>query len=102
VPTFIGLLKLTDQGLRNIKDVVAERQQNITASVRPDIERSGGRIIGGWWTQGAYDAAVVAEFPDAESASVSKFLTSMRGNWRGEQMRAFTLEEMEQIVQKLP
>jgi uncharacterized protein with GYD domain len=98
VPTYIGLLKLTDEGIRNLKDIVATQQRGEGGE---GVQRGGGKIIGAWWTQGQYAAVVVGEWPDEESVSVSALTTGMRGNFRGDTMRAFTAEEMQQIVQRL-
>ncbi len=48
MPTYIGLLKWTDQGVRNLKDTVTRGDQN-----RAAVEKAGGRLIGTWWTQGS-------------------------------------------------
>jgi uncharacterized protein with GYD domain len=99
VPTYIGLLKLTDQGIRNLKDIVTAQQRGEGGD---SMERGGGRVIGIWMTHGAYDAVVVGEWPDDESVSVTALSTAMQGNFRGETLRAFTAEEMQRIVQRLP
>jgi uncharacterized protein with GYD domain len=97
MPTYIALYKWTDQGVRNVKDTVARTQQNIAA-----VEKAGGRVIGTWWTQGAYDLVAVGEFPDDETASAFALAIGMAGNVRTETMRAYTAEEMQRILQKLP
>jgi uncharacterized protein with GYD domain len=54
------------------------------------------------WTQGAYDAVAIGEFPDDETAAAASLANAMRGNVRTETMRAFTAEEMQRVLQKLP
>ena len=44
----------------------------------------------------------VIEWPDDESASVFALSAAVAGNVRGETMRAYTNEEMQRILQKLP
>jgi uncharacterized protein with GYD domain len=97
MPTYVGLLKWTEQGVRNAKDALRRQEQGIAA-----IEQAGGRVIGTWWTQGAYDAVVVAEFPDDETASAVTLATAMAGDVRTETLRAYGREEMQRILQKLP
>ena len=98
MPTYIGLLKLTDQGIRNLKGIVAQQQRGEGRAV---VERLGGRIIGAWWTQGAYDASLVQDRPDDETASACMLtLATTQGNVRSETMHAYTVEEMQWIVQK--
>jgi uncharacterized protein with GYD domain len=97
MPTYVALYKWTETGVRNVKETVARTRQNIAA-----VEKAGGRVIGVWWTQGAYDLVAVGEFPDDETASALALATGMAGNVRTETMRAYTAEEMERILQKLP
>ncbi len=97
MPTYIGLFKWTDQGIQNVKNTVARVEQAAAAA-----EKSGGRLIGTWWTQGAYDIVAVFESPDDETASAFVLSNVMVGNVRSETMRAYTAEEMQRILQKLP
>ncbi|MBV9325127.1 MAG: GYD domain-containing protein [Chloroflexi bacterium] len=97
MPTYVSLLKWTEQGARNAKDALNRNQQG-----RAMIEKVGGRLIGAWWTQGAYDTVVVAELPDDETASALAIALGMQGNVRTETMRAYGSEEMQRIIQKLP
>jgi uncharacterized protein with GYD domain len=97
MPTYIGLLKWTEQGARSAKDSLARNEQG-----RAMIEKAGGRLIGSWWTQGAYDVVLVAELPDDETASALAIGLGMAGNVRTETMRAYTREEMQRILQKVP
>jgi GYD domain len=52
MPIYIALLTWTEQGAKNAKDALRRNQEG-----RAAIERAGGRLIGSWWTQGAYDAS---------------------------------------------
>jgi uncharacterized protein with GYD domain len=97
MPTYVVLGKWTEQGVRNAKDAPNRREQ-----VRAAVEKVGGRMIGAWWTQGAYDTVAVFEFPDDETATSVALATAMAGSIRTETMRAYTAEEMQRIVQKLP
>ena len=97
MPLYVGLARWTDQGIKNVKDAASRWEQG-----RAAIEQAGGRIVGIWWTQGAYDAVAVIEWPDDESASVAALSYAMAGNVRTETMRAYTTEEMQRILQRLP
>jgi uncharacterized protein with GYD domain len=97
MPTYIGLLKWTDQGARNAKDALSRNEQG-----RAMIEKAGGRLIGAWWTMGAYDTVVVAEMPDDESISALAIALGMQGNVRTETLRAYGPEEMQRILSKVP
>ena len=97
MPTYVMLLKWTEQGVRNAKDALTRNEQG-----RAAIEQAGGRMIGSWWTQGAYDAVVVLELPDDETASAAAIALGTQGNVRTETMRAYGRDEMQRILQKLP
>ena len=97
MPMYVGLTKWTDQGVKTVKDAASRFEQG-----RSLIEQAGGRVVGLWWTQGSYDAVIVTEWPDDESASVFSLSYAMAGNVRTETLRAFTTEEMQRILQRLP
>jgi uncharacterized protein with GYD domain len=97
MPTYIVLANWTEQGIRNVKDTVARTEQVAAAA-----EKSGGRLVGSWWTQGPYDIVAIMEFPDDETASAAAIAIGMAGNIRTKTMRAYTRDEMQRIVQKLP
>ena len=58
--------------------------------------------IHGWYlTQGRYDFVVVAEAPDAEAMLAQAAGVAGTGNTRTETLRAFTLDEAEQVLKKV-
>jgi uncharacterized protein with GYD domain len=95
--TYVSLLKLTAQGLSNIKDTVkrAEKASQLA-------EKLGGRMTNIVWTQGAYDLVVTTEFADDQKQAAFIIATTMQGNITTETMRAFTAEEVTQIIEMLP
>jgi len=96
--TYISLLNFTEQGMKNAKDTVNRAQAAAQAA-----QAAGGRYIGVWWTLGLYDAVVVFEAPDDETATRFLLGTYGRaGNVRTMTMRAFSEAEMAHIVQSLP
>ena len=97
MPTYIGLYTWTDQGVKNVKDTVRRAEE-----ARAAFEQRGARLIAAYWTQGRYDLVSIAEFPDEETASASALALGMAGNVHTETMRAFSAEEMQRIIQKLP
>jgi uncharacterized protein with GYD domain len=97
MPMYVVLANWTEQGIRNVKDTVTRTEQ-----VQAAAEQSGGRLVGSWWTQGAYDIVAVFEFPDDETASAAAIAAGMLGNVRTQTMRAYGREEMQRILEKLP
>jgi uncharacterized protein with GYD domain len=99
VPTYVFLSKWTDPAARNPKEVLAWSDQGRAAAQERAVQFN---VVGLWWTLGAYDAVSVVELPDDETASAAALRLGMSGYVRTETMRAYTREEMQRIVQRLP
>ncbi len=97
MPTYVSLAKWTDQGIRGARDTVDRVERS-----RQVIEQMGGHLTTILWTQGAYDIVTISEFPDDETATAFLLALGMQGNVRTETLRAFSAEEMQRILQKLP
>ena len=96
MPTYVTLYKWTEQGIHGVRDTVDRADQVAAAG-----EALGGRIIGVWWTQGAYDLVVVSDWPDEEAAMAQALRVAMAGNVRSETLRAFDKEDMRRILGRL-
>lgn len=97
MPTYVSLLKWTEQGIKNVKDTTRRAQD-----ARDAVARMGGSLTTIYWTQGAYDAVAIAECQDEDAAMAFLLGTGMQGNVRTETMRAFSAEDMQRILQRLP
>ena len=96
MPMFVILGKFTDQGAKNVKNVRQAAKENMERGARLGIKNHG------WFmTQGEYDVVVIAEAPDAETMLAQAAGVAGTGNTRTETLRAFTLDEVEQALQKL-
>ena len=95
MPTYVNLMRFTEQGVRNYRDTVA-RAEEYWAS----IEQAGGRVIHEVWTLGEYDIVVLFEAPDDETATSLGLEVSSFGNVRVTTMRAFNAEEMRGIIER--
>lgn len=96
MPTYVSLMKWTDQGIRAVKDTV-ERYRQASAMA----EQMGGKITATYWTQGAYDVVAVHEWPDEDSAMAFLLRLGMAGNLRTETLRAYSVSDMERILQRV-
>ena len=94
----IGKRHTAVRATRHVTALRTLQRRRVTAT----IEKAGGRIIGLWWTQGQYDAVTVIEWPDDQSASAAAIAMGMAGNVRTETLRAYTTDEFQRILQKLP
>jgi len=93
---FVVLGKFTDQGAKNIQNIRQAAKENMERGQRLGIKNHG------WYlTQGAYDVVVIAEAPDAETMLAQAAGVAGTGNTRTETLRGFTLDEVDQALQKL-
>jgi len=95
--TYISLLKLTDQGIKNIKDAPARVEQAIKA-----MEAGGGKFIGFYAVMGEYDYVIIGEAPSDEAVMTYGLALGSLGNVRSTTMKAFTKEQFADLVKKLP
>jgi uncharacterized protein with GYD domain len=93
---FVVLGKLTDEGAKNLRNLRENVKENMARG-----ERLGIKIHGWYMTQGRYDIVVLAEAPDAETMMAQAAGVAGTGNTRTETLRAFTLDEAEQVLKKL-
>ena len=97
MPTYIGLYKLTDQGIKNIKDAPKRIKEGIKHA-----EALGGKVIGFYTVMGEYDYVAIGEFPNDEAVLTLALAMGAQGNVRTTTLKAFTKEEFAKIVKKLP
>ncbi len=95
MPTYISLVNFTDQGIRNFKDTPKRAQ-----AFKDMVEQMGGKLIGLYYTMGAYDAVAITEALDDETATAAALKVSSLGNVRTTTLRGFDLEAMGRIIQK--
>jgi uncharacterized protein with GYD domain len=96
MPSYVCLIQFTDQGIRNVRDTVKRGDAAIA-----EAEKMGMKIIEEYWTMGAYDAVVVFDAPDDETMSAFILKVGSLGNVKGQTLRAFRRNEMEQILGKI-
>jgi len=96
MPTYISLINLTEQGVREAKNA-PERLQAFESAVK-DV---GGRLVGFYLVMGQYDYIVITEAPDDQTAARLILGTIAQGSIRTQTMRAFPREEFEHIARGL-
>jgi uncharacterized protein with GYD domain len=96
MPTYVTLIKWTDQGVRNAKDSIQR-----AGAFRSDLERRGGKLLSIYWTQGQYDIVTTLEAPDDQTAMAALLAVGGLGNVRTETLHAFNETEMQSVIQKL-
>ena len=97
MPRYILLMKLTDQGMKDIKNA----PQRIEDAVK-GLEAMGGKLEIFGTVMGDYDYVAFGECPSDEVAATFLLLLCSQGNVRTTTLKAFTKEEFAEMVKKLP
>jgi uncharacterized protein with GYD domain len=96
MPTYITLIRYTEQGVQTFKDLSQRLEETKNAG-----EAVGAKLIGYYLTMGQYDAVAITEAPDDQTIAKLALAAGARGNVRTETMRAFTEEEAKKIAAEL-
>ena len=97
MPTYISLMNLTDQGIKDIKNA----PQRFGEAVKR-LEAMGGKLIGFYVVMGDYDYVGIAEAPSDEVVMTFMLGLGSAGNVRTTTLKAFTPEQFAEMVTKLP
>ena len=97
MPTYIALLRFTQQGLERIKESPARLD-----AARKGYDAMGAKLKEFYLVTGQYDAVVVAEAPNDETVAKLALGLGAKGNVRTETLRAFTEAEYRNIIAALP
>jgi uncharacterized protein with GYD domain len=95
--SYVSLLKLTEQGVKKIKDT-CKRAADFKASAK----KLGIEVKEQYWCVGAYDGLIVFDAPDDETATAGMLTLSSLDNVATQTLRLFTTAEMGKIVGKIP
>lgn len=86
---YVMLVKLTDQGARDIKNVPQRIDQTIKA-----WEELGGKDLNIVMTMGDYDYCCIGDAPSEDVMMKLLFKLAARGNVRTTTMKAFTKDQV--------
>lgn len=95
--TYVILMNLTDQGVKDIKKAPERIEQGIKA-----FEQMGGKVAGFYTLMGEFDYLAIGEAPSDEIVTAFVLALGAQGNIRTTTLRAFTKEEIADIIKKLP
>jgi len=93
----ILLMKMTDQGAKDIKNAPQRIEEGIKS-----YEKMGGKMIAFYAVTGKYDYIAIGESPNEEIGMAFNIALSALGNVRVTTINAFTKEEFAKMVQMLP
>lgn len=97
MPTYISMLRYTQQGISSAKNAPARID-----AAREAYKKAGGELKAIYLTMGQYDLVAIAEMPNDEAVARMALALGMQGNIRTETMRAFTETEFKKIAGSLP
>lgn len=97
MPHYVSLVRYTQQGVAKIKESPARLD-----AARKAAEKANGKIHGWYLTMGKYDAVLISEFPDDDTAARFVLATAAAGNITTQTLKAFTEAEYRKILGSLP
>lgn len=97
MPKYIVLLKMTDQGNKDIRNVDERIQSGVKL-----MEKMGGKLIGFYMVMGEYDYVGIGEAPSDEVQTAFALTLSSLGNVKTTSLRAFSKEEIPAIIKMMP
>jgi len=96
MPTYILLGTFTDQGIRAVKDTTKRVE-----AVRALAQKLKVTVKDVYWTQGAYDTALIVDAADESAVTALGLSIGALGNVRTTTLRAFTAAEIAPILGRL-
>ena len=94
--TYVVLVNFTDQGIRNAKDSVKRME-----AFKEMAKKFGVTVREFFWTYGRYDMVAINEAPDEASGMGLNMSLCALGNVRTQTLRAFSANEMKQVIAKM-
>ena len=97
MPTYISLLRYTQQGISAAKNAPARID-----AAKEAYKKAGGEFKAIYLTLGQYDLVAIADMPNDEAVARMALALGGQGNVRSETFRAFSEAEFRKIVASLP
>lgn len=97
MPLYISLMKLTEQGIKDIKNAPAR-----LAEAEKGLEAVGAKLLAFYMVMGEYDYVGITEGPSDEVAATFLLNLGLQGNVRTTTMKAFSREQMAGFIKNLP
>ena len=97
MPTYVSLINYTQRGAENMKESPARLE-----AAKQLFQSLGAELKSFYLAMGRYDAIVISEAPNDETAIKAAMSTSAAGAVRTETFRVFAEEEYRKIIAELP
>ncbi|BCG03684.1 GYD domain-containing protein (plasmid) [Paraburkholderia sp. PGU19] len=95
--TYLSLWNFSDQGIRAVKDTTKR-----AGTMKEMAQKAGVTVKDIYWTLGTYDGVVLFEAQNEEAVAALGLALGALGNVRTQTVRAFSLDEMNGVLGKLP
>ena len=97
MPTYVTLINYTQKGVENMKESPKRLD-----TAKELFKSMGGELKAFYLAMGRYDAVVIAEGPDDETATKLVMTIASAGAIRTETFRVFPEDEYRKIISELP
>ena len=97
MPTYVSLLRWTQQGITQIKESPARLE-----AFKQALKSAGGELKSFYMVTGQYDLVVTFEAPSDEAVATLLLAVGSKGGARTETLRAFTEDEYRRIIAAVP
>ncbi len=95
MPTYVSLVKFTQQGLMTMKEKGVQRAE----LVKKHAQSFGGKLLQAYYCLGEYDVVAIWEFPDNRTAMKAAVMNASMGHIEITTMPAVTRDEWKKILQ---
>ena len=96
MPSYVSLVKFTQQGLMTMKDKGIERAD----AVQRNAKAQGGKLLQAFYCLGEYDVVAIWEFPDNRAAMKAAVLNASLGHIQITTMPAVNRDEWRRLLQE--
>jgi uncharacterized protein with GYD domain len=93
--TYVVLIDWTQQGVGSFKESVDRYE-----AARGSFGKLGVTFKDTYWTLGGHDLVTVLDAPDEETLAAALLMLSSQGNLRTTTLRAFSADEMRNVIAK--
>ena len=97
MPTYVTLMKFTEQGSKDLKGAPRRIESAIKA-----WELMGGKLLAAYFLMGEYDYVAITESPSDETAVTASLAVCAREHVKTTTLRAFPIGEFARLVDSLP
>ncbi len=94
--SFVTLAKFTEQGIKSVNQTTKRAE-----AFRDMAKKMGATVKEVYWTLGRFDVVAIFEAPDDETATRLILSLGSLGNVRTETLRAYSAQEMGQVLKAM-